>query len=68
MIATLSISLITIISEDNWNELRKIYHHPHHIDLFVGGLAEDTIAGGAVGKVFAEIIALQFKKLMYGDR
>ena len=57
-----------MISEKNWRILSTIYQHPHDIDLFVGGLAEDTIAGGAVGKVFAEIIALQFKKLMYGDR
>ena len=48
--------------------LQGIYQHPHHIDLFVGGLAEEKIDGGIVGKVFAEIIAEQFKRLMYGDR
>ena len=48
--------------------MRDIYHHPRHIDLFVGGLAETSVEGGVVGKVFAEIIALQFKRLMDGDR
>ena len=55
-------------SETNWDILQTIYQHPRHIDLFVGGLAEDQIDGGQVGQVFANIIAMQFKNLMDGDR
>ena len=55
-------------SKANWDILQTIYRHPSHIDLFVGGLAEDQIDGGQVGQVFAKIIAIQFKNLMDGDR
>ena len=57
-----------LFSKANWDILQTIYRHPRHIDLFVGGLAEDQIDGGQVGQVFAKIIAIQFKNLMDGDR
>ena len=57
-----------LFSKANWDILKTIYRHPRHIDLFVGGLAEDQIDGGQVGQVFAKIIAIQFKNLMDGDR
>jgi len=52
----------------NWDLLRTIYQHPHHIDLFVGGLAEDAMKGAIVGPLFGKIIALQFKYMKDGDR
>ena len=56
------------ISQDNWDILRKIYHHPHHIDLFAGGLAETPVKGGLSGPVFTAIKAQQFSSLKAGDR
>ena len=56
------------ISQTNWDLLSTIYAHPHHIDLFVGGLAEEPVSGGLTGKVFNAIKVKQFKSLMDGDR
>ena len=56
------------ISEANWDVLRTIYEHPHHIDLFVGGLAETPVSGGLTGPVFNAIKLKQFYNLMFGDR
>ena len=56
------------ISQNNWNILKTIYNHPHHIDLFVGGLAESPHSDGLTGKTFSAIIAKTFKKLKDGDR
>ena len=56
------------ISQAKWDLLKTIYHHPHHIDLFVGGLAEDPVEGGLTGPVFNAIKIDQFKALMDGDR
>ena len=56
------------ISQANWDLLSTIYAHPHHIDLFVGGLAEEPVSGGLTGKVFNAMKVKQFKNLMDGDR
>ena len=56
------------ISQANWDLLQTIYAHPHHIDLFVGGLAEDPVSDGLTGPVFNAIKLKQFKNLMFGDR
>ena len=56
------------ISQANWDLLSKIYQHPHHIELFVGGLAEDPVSGGLTGKLFNAIKVRQFKSLIDGDR
>jgi hypothetical protein len=61
-------NIIPCNSKKNWNLLKTIYQHPHHIDLFVGGLAEKPVRGAIVGPIFGKIIALQFKYLMDGDR
>ena len=56
-------------SEESWNLLKKVYLHPHDIELFSGGLMEKKNAKeGLLGIVFRSIIGLQFKKLLYGDR
>ena len=49
------------ISQTNWDLLSTIYAHPHHIDLFVGGLAEEPVSGGLTGKVFNAIKVKQSK-------
>ena len=56
------------ITQDKWDDLMKIYHHPHHIDLFTGGLAETPVQGGLSGPVFTKIKSDQFKALKDGDR
>ena len=56
------------ISQAKWDLLKTIYQHPYHIDLFVGGLAEDPVKGGLTGSVFNAIKVKQFKGLMDGDR
>ena len=56
------------IAKEKWDLLSTIYEHPHHIDLFVGGLAEDAVSGGLTGSVFNAIKIKQFKGLMKGDR
>ena len=56
------------ISDDNWKLLEQVYRHPHHIDLFVGGLAENPVEGGLTGPTFSAIIMKQFKSLKDGDR
>ena len=56
------------ISQSNWDLLKNIYYHPHHIDLFVGSLAEYPHNSGLTGKTFQTIIAQTFRNLKYGDR
>src|SRR5262249_24588250 len=45
-----------------------LYGNVNNIDAWVGGLAEDHVAGGSVGPLFQRIIADQFKRLRSGDR
>jgi len=56
------------INSANWNLLKKVYVHPHHIDLFVGGLAEMPFNGGLTGATFQGIKGRQFRDLKHGDR
>jgi len=56
------------IDQTNWDLLRQIYQHPHHIDLFVGGMAEKPYEGGLTGATFQGIKGKQFKDLKDGDR
>ncbi|XP_078584680.1 myeloperoxidase-like [Branchiostoma floridae x Branchiostoma japonicum] len=48
--------------------LENLYSHVDDIDLFVGGLAEESVPGGVVGPTFACLIGLQFQDLRKGDR
>ena len=58
----------TAISINNWRLLRRIYHHPTHIDLFTGGLAETPAHGGLLGPLNTKLMGWQFEFLKYGDR
>jgi peroxidase len=49
-------------------ELKQLYGNVNNIDLWVGGLAEDHVAGGSVGPLFSRIIMNQFQRIRTGDR
>ena len=44
------------------------YGDVNEIDLWVGGLAEDAVAGSQLGELFQEIMVQQFTALRDGDR
>ncbi|XP_019636850.1 PREDICTED: myeloperoxidase-like, partial [Branchiostoma belcheri] len=48
--------------------LEDVYSHVDDIDVFVGGLAEESVRDGIVGPTFACLIGLQFQALRMGDR
>jgi hypothetical protein len=47
--------------------LASVYDNVDQIDLFVGGLAEDQVAGAMVGELVHAILADQFLRLRDGD-
>src|SRR5207247_1722010 len=48
--------------------LQQLYGDVNHIDLWVGGLAEDHLPGASMGPTFARIIGDQFARVRDGDR
>jgi hypothetical protein len=48
--------------------LASAYGTPNQMDVWVGGLAEDHIAGTMVGPLMTRIVADQFRRLRDGDR
>ena len=56
------------ISQSKWDRLQEVYIHPHHIDLFVGGMAETQYNSGLMGRTFQAIIGMNFRDLKNGDR
>ena len=48
--------------------LASVYEHPDQVDLWVGGLSEDPLRGGHLGRLFAAILVDQFVALRDGDR
>jgi len=48
--------------------LQQVYGTVDNVDLFIGGLAEDHVAGSTVGPTFQALIAGQFDNLQTGDR
>jgi peroxidase len=49
-------------------QLQSLYGTVDNIDLWVGGLAEDHVAGSSVGRTFRTILSDQFERLRDGDR
>ena len=45
-----------------------VYRKPHHIDAFVGGLAERKVHGSLLGPLLHKIVVDQFLRLRNGDR
>ena len=58
------------ISNDTVRDrLQEVYgDDPDRIDLWVGGLVEDTLPGSQLGPTFSCIISDQFQRLRTGDR
>lgn len=57
------------ITDPNVREkLRELYGHPGNIDVWVGGILEDQVAGGKVGPLFRCLLIEQFNRLRAGDR
>lgn len=48
-------------------QLQALYGDVDLIDAWIGGLAEDHVAGGLLGELFAVIIADQFVRIRAGD-
>jgi hypothetical protein len=49
-------------------KLQTLYGDVNHIDLLIGGLAEDHVPGAAVGPTFRAILIDQFERTRDGDR
>ena len=49
-------------------KLQATYGNVNNIDAWVGGLAENHVAGGSLGPLFTKVIADQFTRLRSGDR
>uniref|UniRef100_A0AC35U520 Peroxidase n=1 Tax=Rhabditophanes sp. KR3021 TaxID=114890 RepID=A0AC35U520_9BILA len=69
------LALITNFRE--WNEgsnetvkskVAELHKNPENIDLYLGGITEETLIGSMVGPTFACTISEQFKRLHDSDR
>ncbi|KAM8709189.1 hypothetical protein ACLKA7_016061 [Drosophila subpalustris] len=49
-------------------KLRELYGHPDNIDVWLGGILEDQVEGGKVGRLFQCLLVEQFRRLRDGDR
>ncbi|KAF1752111.1 hypothetical protein GCK72_018665 [Caenorhabditis remanei] len=60
--------LNTTMSRENIQALRNVYSDPEDIDLYVGIMLEEPLAGGQLGPTASFMIGEQFKALKTGDR
>uniref|UniRef100_A0A1I7U2D7 Peroxidase n=1 Tax=Caenorhabditis tropicalis TaxID=1561998 RepID=A0A1I7U2D7_9PELO len=60
--------LNTTFSQENIQALRNVYSDPADIDLYVGIMLEEPLAGGQLGPTASFMIGEQFKALKTGDR
>ena len=42
------------IRQENWDNLKLVYNKVEDIDAFTGGVSEESISDGIVGRVFIE--------------
>ena len=50
------------------HRLSGVYGHPGNVDVWVGGLMEEPVAGGRVGPTVKCLLLEQFRRLRDGDR
>ena len=50
------------------SRLEALYGNVNNIDVWVGGLAEDHVAGGSVGELIRTVLVDQFERIRDGDR
>lgn len=50
------------------SKILGVYASVHHIDPFIGGLAERPFPGAVLGPFFRKVVADQFRRLRDGDR
>ncbi|MEM7312489.1 MAG: peroxidase family protein [Planctomycetota bacterium] len=53
---------------DLQSKLASVYDSVDNIDAWVGGLAEDHLAGSSMGELLTKVIGSQFERLRDGDR
>lgn len=56
------------IDDTAWLKLNSVYDSPLDIDLYSGGLSEKLVEGALAGPTFVCLQAIQFQRLMKGDR
>jgi hypothetical protein len=57
-----------ISAADVRQNLQNMYGNPDNIDLYVGAMLEDPVAGAMIGPTFACIVGNQFQRTRDGDR
>jgi hypothetical protein len=73
MRASFGLAKVTSFSQITSNtalaaKLQATYGNVNNIDAWVGGLAENHVAGGSLGALFTKVIVDQFTRLRSGDR
>jgi len=61
-------SLRFVLRPDIVIKLEELYGNPENIDLWVGGMLEQSVSGGVVGPTFSCILVEGFQHLRDGDR